>query len=1224
MRARDTAASGALALLMITGEPGIGKTRLAAEVARACATDGDLILYGRCNEEPLSPFEAFRNAFHNVARLPVGQALLQDEGAPVEALTQVVPEVTDRPGPSSGPGLVTAEAERFQSFEAVAWLIASLARRRPLVLVLEDLHWADAPALSLLEHVLQSRIAAPVLIIGTYRDTEIAGRNWLAEGLVGLRRVAAITRIDLEGLSSPMSLALVESAIGSSGAGLGPIASRLRDFTGGNPFFLQEVASDVVASGGPLEGALAFDAAVATGSTISDRLRELVQWRLMKLSEPCKQVLSVAALIGLHFSVGVLLATCDHSEADVLTVLDEAQDAGVIAEATDSDDTYRFVHDLVRTALDAGFGPARRVRTHLRIGQQLEARHGLDPGHAPEVALHYVHGIAAGSADRARLYCRLAGTEALAHVAYEAAVQHFQHALDISTIHFPEDHDARCELLLLVADAMVKSGRLVDADERFLQAFDEGQAHGLHDVVAAAALGYGGVLPAGVEPSEDGQRLLRTALDDLGPGDSSDRALALGRLAHWGHFSESRESRELLADEAIEVALRLDDPAILATTIEYRYWALCGPDDVARQVDDGRRIREIGEAVGDPELVLRGMKCELHAEFEGGSFTTAQSIAMEMQGLAASIGQPEYLRLGFMWDSLVAGIQGRFDDAEVSATRAYDIFQRSGHSQSQAIAVGLSLTWLWLQGRMSEMGPILEAGRTGRSSIGEKALAAWVAVESGHHIAAADVLAQLTPESVAAQDRNFHWWFMMAGLSHTAISLGDVQWADALYGLIAPFASHNCRVGQATFLGSADFYLGSLARVAEQPILAVSHLAGCTRPPPCHGSGALHPPHRARAGTGGTGPRSVRRCRTRAQSPLVAGVGIEMSDDVREHVDRCISTDDGVQMAVAVQVGDGEVTGRPLGAERLVQPGQRPLGTLRVEDVVPGPRQEVDGEVQPIDIGKVPVEAPCVHGSAPLEDQDQLAQTGQVGHAEQVRQFSMGCIVELGVDMGAPEHCVDPSAGREPTPLAPGHRHGSYGEVEGQIRRTPQVVRVQPCDPERGEPAADAEARLRLVEARGDRMDGELGAHRRADAGRPVQKGHQERDRADAVPERLHVLTSGDRSHLCDGPGPVDPGDVIDRPLLPCRRELDASPIVEQPDVVPVAEQVLHQARAVGRHRERRGRHREPGSQDDRSLGTAPVADETRAGIRYCLIVPAAGAVTPPNDLRGQPAGLRK
>jgi hypothetical protein len=228
--------------------------------------------------------------------------------------------------------------------------------------------------------------------------------------------------------------------------------------------------------------------------------------------------------------------------------------------------------------------------------------------------------------------------------------------------------------------------------------------------------------------------------------------------------------------------------------------------------------------LGDPELVLRGTKCELHAEFERGDFAMACRRAREMRELADRVKQPEYLRLGHMWDSLVAGIQGRFDDAEAEAQAAYDIFRRSGHSQTGAITVGLSITWMWLQGRMAEMEPLMVAGETGRSSLGEQALFSWIAVEAGQPDTARSILDRLSPESVAAADRNFHWWFTMVGLSQSVTSLGDARWAAALYELILPFSSHNCRVGQATFLGSAHYYLGLLSTTAGRPEQAVAHL----------------------------------------------------------------------------------------------------------------------------------------------------------------------------------------------------------------------------------------------------------------------------------------------------------------------------------------------------------------------------------------------------------------
>jgi tetratricopeptide (TPR) repeat protein len=479
---------------------------------------------------------------------------------------------------------------------------------------------------------------------------------------------------------------------------------------------------------------------------------------------------------------------------------------------------------VVRQALDGDLGSARRVRIHLRIAQALEEQYGTDPARAPEIALHYCSGIAAGSAERACFYSRAAGIAALSEVAYESAVSHFLQALDITTSHFPEDQASRCDLLLLLADAMVKAGRLVEADERFEQAFDEGRRLGRRDVVAAAALGFGGVLPAGVEPSDTGRRLLQTVLGDPEQDDPRNRALALGRLAHWEHFSLPRHERRKLADEAVAVAREQGDLLTLAATLEYRYWALCGPDEVDYQVGAGRAIREIGEEFEKPELALRGLKCELHAQFEAGAFAAANRLADEMRQLAEQVRQPEYLRLGFMWDSLTAGIQGHFDEAERSAAEAFEIFRRSGHSQAGVISVGLSMTWLWLQGRIAEMEPMLEAYQTGRSSLGERALFAWIAAEAGRHDTAHDMLADLSPESVAAADRNFHWWYTMVGLSHAACQLQDARWADALYGIIAPFASHNCRVGQATFLGSASYYLGSLATVAGRPDTAVSHL----------------------------------------------------------------------------------------------------------------------------------------------------------------------------------------------------------------------------------------------------------------------------------------------------------------------------------------------------------------------------------------------------------------
>lgn len=444
-RARQRALQGKQALLLITGEPGIGKTRLAAQIATISADAGDLVLYGRWQEEALSAFQGFRQAFGAFVQHRAGTACLEEIGSLAGPLAQVVPEASDRV-----PSLVdltpaTAEAERFRSFEAVVAFARAATRNRPLLLVLEDIQWADSPSISLLEHVLRSAIAVPVLIIATCRDTEAGGTGWLSDGLVSLRREVDVERLDLGGLSSSMSLALLQAAVGPAVVVDNAFEGPLREYTGGNPFFLQEVAMDMVARGDSNE--LALSPISRLGLSISERLRDVVFWRLSRLSEQCKQMLSVASTMGLEFEAAVAGAAAGNDESMLLSLLDEARFAAVITEDPEHPDRYRFAHDLVRQALYGELGTSRRVRLHLRIAQVLEDRFGVDPSRAAEIGLHYRLGSPAGSSDRALFYLRLAGEAALRQIAYEAAVELFEQALAINAEYFVADLEGRCELL---------------------------------------------------------------------------------------------------------------------------------------------------------------------------------------------------------------------------------------------------------------------------------------------------------------------------------------------------------------------------------------------------------------------------------------------------------------------------------------------------------------------------------------------------------------------------------------------------------------------------------------------------------------------------------------------------------------------------------------------------------------------------------------------------------
>ncbi|HUY22853.1 MAG TPA: BTAD domain-containing putative transcriptional regulator [Acidimicrobiales bacterium] len=847
--ARLRAVAGEQLLLLVTGEPGIGKTRLTAEFAREFDADGDLVLHGRWDEEPLCPYQAFREALGRYARRAPASLVRADVGPLTPVLGRIVPELVEnhgaggllvdggpegesdgqgeskgeREGEREGEGEGEGEGERYQAFDAVSRWIDAIAARRRLVLVLDDLHWADRPSLLLLEYLLRSTSPSPVLIVATYRQTDAKVAGWFSESLAGIRRTASVERVALGGLSAAETQELVEAAIGRSLTDPEAVgAANLQRHTGGNPFFLQEVVRDLNEAGRSLE---AWTVANADELLLPDRLRDVVHWRLRQLSGVCMRVLSAASAMGEEFDIATVGQAIDCDEATLLAALDEARQAGVVSESSRDFDTHRFAHAVVRQALYDELGLSRRARLHRQLGAALEARYGVDSGrHAAELARHFYLGAGAGGVNDALRYLRLAADYALQQVAYEAAADHLARALEIVSVYRPSDELERCHLLLAIGRACMKAGRTSDANARFLEAFDVADRCGRADLLAEAALGYGGVLPAGSEPNPQARALLESALPALSPEDGRARALVLGRLAQWGHFDRPRAEREALVDEAVAIARHLDQPSTLAAVLGYRYWALDGPDDPEQQVAVAMEIRRLGEQTGDRETVLHGLKCELHSRFELGDFERSRRVAADLGAIAAQMQQPEYLRLGCMWDSLVAGIEGRYADAEQSAAQAAAILERTEHPQLYALYVGLSLPWRWLQGRMEELRPLLELGKTGRASLGESALVAWVASEIGHGDQAGATLASLDPAEVTDSDHNFHWWFLVVALAQTAWNLGDRQWAAVVSDIIEPYADHNCRGGQATFLGAASMHLGALSLLLGRNVAAVAHL----------------------------------------------------------------------------------------------------------------------------------------------------------------------------------------------------------------------------------------------------------------------------------------------------------------------------------------------------------------------------------------------------------------
>jgi transcriptional regulator with XRE-family HTH domain len=813
------ATEGHRVLALVGGEPGIGKTALTGELARLAQAGKGLVLYGRWDEHVLAPYQAFREALADYARACPEALLRQDLGDLAGEIARMCPEPAQRIGAPAAEPLAAAGAERFRLFEALDTWIQRMGTRHPVLLVLDDLQWADLPALLLLSHLMQARRSTPLLAVAMYRDVE-PERSELSAVLHSLARDVDCRRLTLRGLERDAVTALLESAVGRVfGERESLMARELERDTAGNPFFLLEMARHLSELG-------AFDREGArlgeTPAEIPESVRDMVRWRLRRVSDGCAEVLETASLIGERFDAALVASAASRDDAATVDLLDEAARAGLIAEIDDEPDCWRFSHSLSRRVTAARLSRGRRARLHQRIGETLESRFGVSPA---ELAHHFGAAASIGSAGKAVSYERLAGQRALAEVAAEVAVRHLRKALQLLDRFGPRDQALRCELLLELAGAHDRAGEYASRDERFAEAADAARGLGNGDLFLRAALGYGGVLPATVSPDQRAQALLEDALERLGQEDSAARATTLARLAHWLHNERPYRERLELSDRSLAMARGAGDRRTLATVLVHRGWALDGPDDVGDALAVASEILGIGAELRDPELRLEGLRIRVAAQFEKGEHAAAGQTALAMKELAEEMQHPEFIRLAAMWDVTRANMEGRFSDAKELAGELDRRLARIGHSQAQIIPVAQTFPWLVLRGRSSKYVPTLqELSAYEPANIAWPAITAWCLAETGALDQAADLLRRTEPAAAAAADKNYQWWAMIVGFSGAVDLVADRQWAEVLYDLAAPYAGNNCTLGVATFLGAVDHWLGVLAGVAGRFTEAAQHL----------------------------------------------------------------------------------------------------------------------------------------------------------------------------------------------------------------------------------------------------------------------------------------------------------------------------------------------------------------------------------------------------------------
>jgi len=430
----EDALSGRGRIVTLVDEPSIGKSRTAQELATYAGLRGAQVLWGRCYEEQgAPPYWPWVQAIRSYVREKQPEELRSEMGTGAEAIAEIVSDVRERlPGLRTPPQLEPEQA-RFRLFDPVTAFLKTASQHRPLVLVMDDLHWADHPSLMLLEFVARELSGSRLLLVGNYRDMELSRRHPLSLTLGELTRERLFQRVLLRGLNQDDVGRFIELVSGTAPP-RGMVEAVHRQ-TEGNPLFVTEVVRLLVQ-----EGIVGASRRVGTeplrdsdtwSVRIPEGVREVIGRRLDRLSEHCNETLTIAAVIGREFTLEQVRPLIEGMTEDrLLEVLEEALAARVIEELPQAVGRYQFTHALIQETLAGELSTTRKVRLHARIAEALEELY-LDnvEAHAAELAHHFTEAQTALGTDKLIVYSSLAGERALATYAYEEALAHIQRAL---------------------------------------------------------------------------------------------------------------------------------------------------------------------------------------------------------------------------------------------------------------------------------------------------------------------------------------------------------------------------------------------------------------------------------------------------------------------------------------------------------------------------------------------------------------------------------------------------------------------------------------------------------------------------------------------------------------------------------------------------------------------------------------------------------------------------
>lgn len=700
----ERATAGQTRTVFVLGEPGVGKTRLAAEFAAAAEAAGADVLVGRCSEGSPPAFWPWTQVVRAHSLVHGEESTRRVAGDGAADLARLFPALLAGAEDSrrqAGAAVFADDSghERLRLFDSLVAFLREAARERPVVVVLDDLHWADASSLMVLRHLVREVLDAPLLVVGTYRHQEVAPGDPLSELLGWLHRTKRSQRLRLRGLADDDVAAMVRDLAGTEPRDSLVVA--LGRATDGNPFFVEEFCRDLVH-----RGALA-DASGGDRLPIPEEVRELLLRRVLRLGDETRDVLTMAAVLGREFRYEDLVGAAPVDRATVDRALRVAESSGLVHVEPDGDGVFAFSHALVSEVLKESMPRVALAALHRRAGEVLEARGGVDTAErVAALAHHFGAAVVVGEGARALRYAAQLGHLLAANFAYEDAAAQFLRAAELARAGACGDEE-RFEILLALARARWRAGEEDGARGMVLEAARIARDLGSVEMLAKAALRSAALFP--VTPLES-LALLEEALAGLRASPEADprllsrvlSALASGLYTRPGDV----DRREALMDEATDLARRSGDLRALLQVLRAGHVALWRPHHLERRLRLAREHVEVAEALGDKVEMAAARSWYVPALVESGDLDEVDVHVERIDEEAAATRMQVYRANALSFRAMRALSRGRFDEVEHLAQRSYEIARRYNETTASMTLWSQVYYLRREQGRLAE----IEAG----------------------------------------------------------------------------------------------------------------------------------------------------------------------------------------------------------------------------------------------------------------------------------------------------------------------------------------------------------------------------------------------------------------------------------------------------------------------------------------------------------------------------------